>query len=399
MSISTRHLVITSDYLEDLLAAREPSGPLVGRAADGGMVLQLGTGLSGESAELPGGWWRSAEGLEEALPGLAAGSLAAYLEPEPHFFSVTEEHRVEPVTFETVRLYTDYYNRSQGLFDRSVLNSKKVAVVGLGTGGSFIAAELARAGVGHFILIDFDRLQAHNLARHVCGLADLGRFKTDALRDYLYNASPVVKVDTHCLDITADPLLLPDILAGCDLIIGATDSEEAKMKLNRAAWKLAIPAIYGAAYELGFGGDIFLAEPPAGACYACFRQQTEELFGEYPHEPIQSYGKERPQPALGLDVHFIGLIAARMALTVLLRDDPESRFEEFPANWVLWGTQVQPGWLFERPLQSDFVQIEPDPCCPVCHEEEYNRQMLGMSAAEINAEASELLKSLTSYNG
>ena len=40
------------------------------------------------------------------------------------------------------------------------------------------------------MLIDFDRLELSNVARHVCGVNDLGRYKTFAVRDSILQKNP-----------------------------------------------------------------------------------------------------------------------------------------------------------------------------------------------------------------
>ena len=54
----------------------------------------------------------------------------------------------------------------------------KVAIVGLGGLGSNIAVALARAGVGHLKLIDFDKVDLSNLNRQQYRIKDIGRNKT-----------------------------------------------------------------------------------------------------------------------------------------------------------------------------------------------------------------------------
>lgn len=62
------------------------------------------------------------------------------------------------------------YTRCQGLLESSVLESARVCIVGVGSGGSFLAVEMAKAGVGNFVLIEFDRLEVTNIVRHQCGI-------------------------------------------------------------------------------------------------------------------------------------------------------------------------------------------------------------------------------------
>ena len=89
---------------------------------------------------------------------------------------------------------SELFTRNTGLLEVSALAEKKVVIVGLGSGGSPIALELARAGIGHFTLIYFDRLELGNISRHVCGVNDLGRYKTIAVRDQMLQKNPYADV-------------------------------------------------------------------------------------------------------------------------------------------------------------------------------------------------------------
>ena len=63
------------------------------------------------------------------------------------------------------------------------LAQMRVGIAGLGGLGSHIAVFLARAGVQHLHLVDFDRVDASNLSRQHYFLRDVGRLKTEALAE------------------------------------------------------------------------------------------------------------------------------------------------------------------------------------------------------------------------
>ncbi|MEI7557231.1 ThiF family adenylyltransferase, partial [Candidatus Chlorohelix sp.] len=317
------------------------------------------------------GRWQRGEKLDSSQPGELV--LLAHNDAIT-FYKISEEGSAEEVEHERLTFYDDFKSRIAGLLDTNALANKTVAIIGLGTGGGTAAVELAKAGVGKFRLADFDRLKVHNVVRHVCGMRDIGRLKTDALKDLLLNTNPLLKVETFNIDVTEHLDTLEQLLDGCDLVVGATDSEEAKGVINRISWNKGIPAVYGAAYEMGFGGDVFMAIPGVElegqkvGCYMCFRIATSQLFGEQDHDEIEDYGAlpGRPQLALSMDVGHIALIMARTALSVLSRYDKTSLVEPYPANWILWGNQPKQGWIFDEPLQSRFVDIWSQPDCPVC---------------------------------
>lgn len=106
------------------------------------------------------------------------------------------------------------------------ISAARVAVCGLGGLGSNIAIALARAGVGHLHLIDFDRVDLTNLNRQQYAVGQLGQYKTDALRETLSLVSPYCDVTCDTVRVTEENL--PDLLRNEDYICEAFDRAEAK---------------------------------------------------------------------------------------------------------------------------------------------------------------------------
>lgn len=109
------------------------------------------------------------------------------------------------------------------------ISAARVAVCGLGGLGSNIAIALARAGVGHLHLIDFDRVDLTNLNRQQYAVGQLGQYKTDALRETLSLVSPYCDVTCDTIQVTEENL--PDLLKAEDYICEAFDWAEAKAML------------------------------------------------------------------------------------------------------------------------------------------------------------------------
>lgn len=84
------------------------------------------------------------------------------------------------------------------------LKNASVAIAGLGGLGSNIAVSLARAGVGTLFLADFDRVELSNLNRQQYTVNDIGRFKTEALKDLLLNINPYLNIIYETKRITED---------------------------------------------------------------------------------------------------------------------------------------------------------------------------------------------------
>ena len=109
------------------------------------------------------------------------------------------------------------------------ISAARVAVCGLGGLGSNIAIALARAGVGHLHLIDFDRVDITNLNRQQYFVRQLGLLKTDALQETLTDIAPYCDITTNSVKITEDNFA--QLLEKEDIICEAFDCSEAKAML------------------------------------------------------------------------------------------------------------------------------------------------------------------------
>ena len=178
--------------------------------------------------------------------------------------------------------HDDIYSRSAGLIENDALMKKRVLVIGLGSFGSVIAVDLAKAAVGSFALMDFDRLERHNVVRHACYLQDVGRLKTDAVADLVFGKNPYATVDKFSVDMNEDLDLLAREIDRADLVICATDNNTSRFNLSRLLVSHPKTCLFGRAVTRAEGGDVFRARP-GGACYCClignkwFDAATEEI--------------------------------------------------------------------------------------------------------------------------
>lgn len=162
----------------------------------------------------------------------------------------------------------DLYSRNKGILEINILENKKVMIVGLGSFGSQIAIELAKAGVGEFSLFDFDRVELHNLARHTATTKDLGRLKTDVIEDSIKGKNPYAIVHKHPININEHLDLMEDEVAKADLVICATDNNESRFNLSTVLVHQQKIGIFGRAVTRAEGGDVF-RYVPGGPCYCC----------------------------------------------------------------------------------------------------------------------------------
>lgn len=82
------------------------------------------------------------------------------------------------------------------------LQKVRVGIAGLGGLGSHIAVFLARSGVKHLHLVDFDRVDKSNLSRQHYFMRDIGRLKTQALAEQLLAINPALEIKAENVKLT-----------------------------------------------------------------------------------------------------------------------------------------------------------------------------------------------------
>ena len=253
------------------------------------------------------------------------------------------------------------YNRIASLteYPLQVLNKKKVAIVGLGSGGSLIGLYLAKAGVKDFLLIDEDRFEDHNIIRHICSLNDIGRYKTIAAKDYLLNRIPDLNISTleesFKIDTINDEEKYRSLLKDYNLIIAATGDHKINMRINQFAYKFGIPVIYAGTFDKIIGGIMIRVDPTMGdTCYSCIydnrkANDLEEIYNNFnDSEHIEELPKiiatEQPvtydrsledllsQPGLGIDIDNITIFVVKFILYNLLKDNIDHNDKIFSNN-------------------------------------------------------------------
>lgn len=120
------------------------------------------------------------------------------------------------------------------------LRTATVMVVGCGAVGSFATEALARSGVGHIIVVDFDRVEESNINRQLFALTStIGMSKVAVAATRIRDINPDATVDTF--DMFFDDAHAPDVRP--DFVIDAIDSVDSKIALYRWCMARNIPFI------------------------------------------------------------------------------------------------------------------------------------------------------------
>jgi molybdopterin/thiamine biosynthesis adenylyltransferase len=261
-------------------------------------------------------------------------------------------------------MQNDRWSRLEGVLDRDALRGKNVLVVGLGSGGSTVALELAKAGVGGFVLVDPDHVEESNLIRHECDDRYYGWNKAEAVAELIGHRNPEARVGVIPMDAFKMGHRLEDLAKEADLVAVCTDAEQPKHLLNRLCTTFGTPAVYAGVFERGTGGEVIhCAGGPKDPCYACVTSVLKESAPSAPEEELD-YGTIGPDgaihgaPGLGLDVRLIALLHAKVCLLTLTG-------QELPGNVVLFGTAPVEG-LFPRAFASAVLAVVRQDACLVC---------------------------------
>lgn len=109
------------------------------------------------------------------------------------------------------------------------LKLASVAIAGAGGLGSNIAVMLARSGIRHLHIVDFDIVDITNLNRQAYTVKHIGSRKVDAIKEILMEINPYMKVTTDCVRVVADNC--EEIFRGYDIVCEAFDGAESKAML------------------------------------------------------------------------------------------------------------------------------------------------------------------------
>lgn len=170
---------------------------------------------------------------------------------------------------EYLNILLEYFARSGGILSKKLLD-KCIAIFGCGSGGSYLAEQLVRSGVGKLILCDMDEVKAHNLCRSGFEIAHLGMPKVYALARKLRNINPAVELTLINQSLMKLPFpQMKELIENSDVVVAGTDMPDANEKLNNFAYKLGKPAIFPGLYQRAAGGEIVLTIPGKTPCYDC----------------------------------------------------------------------------------------------------------------------------------
>ncbi len=138
------------------------------------------------------------------------------------------------------------FSRTQLLYGEEAikkLSESRVAVFGIGGVGGYVCEALVRSGVGHFDLIDDDKVCLTNLNRQILATRKtVGKYKAEVMAERMKDINPDVDIRIHkCffLPENADDFQFDEY----DYVVDAVDTVTAKLELIMRSKSLEVPII------------------------------------------------------------------------------------------------------------------------------------------------------------
>lgn len=123
------------------------------------------------------------------------------------------------------------------------LKNSRVAIFGIGGVGGYVCEALVRSGVGHFDLIDHDKVCLTNINRQIIATRKtIGKYKTDVMKERMLDINPDVDVTVH------QCFFLPENaeefhFEAYDYVVDAVDTVTAKLELVMKCREKGVPII------------------------------------------------------------------------------------------------------------------------------------------------------------
>lgn len=252
------------------------------------------------------------------------------LPPSENFYGYYDNNQIvfmsdgEKCELEPVQLKMDIFSRNTGILESDIMLKKGALIIGCGSVGSLVALELARAGVGRFFLVDMDILSYHNICRHQCGIQDVGKYKTTAIKERILQINPIAQVFTEHKKIQEIPLdRLAEFCNEDTIVVGCADNREGDLYADSIlAKQYKMPFVSIGCWERAFAGEIFYCLPEGMPSYKDFMAALGEESGRTTANTHLYMGEVGTfEPGISVDINFVTTIAIKMILDLLNRNN------------------------------------------------------------------------------
>jgi hypothetical protein len=273
----------------------------------------------------------------------------------------------------------DIFKRVATAYNLPRMQRSRMIVFGVGGARSHVE-DMARAGVGEFILIDHDVVEEPNIATQQVFLGEIGKAKVEALADCIIQINPAARVEIYqksldelsdnqigalarrpfSIDTPGDEYTYPS--PEITLLCGFTDSFYAQARVNRLALQFGLPSLAAALYQYGQAGEITFTYP--GVTPACQRCILSPVYKAYLEGGFKPTGSTPSAGAPIFATQHVNALKGMIALTLL----------HHGTDHLVWGQ------MLSRIGNRTLVQIRMHPDAPY---KDFKRVLAGADTSRL----------------
>ena len=311
--------------------------------------------------------WFSARNQLELDHAVVVGRTQELMYPSPR-----KPRGIDPQYDRQVRLL--------GERGQDILAVQKVGIIGAGGAGSLISEYLARLGIGHLVVVDFDRLEATNCPRVVGAkqsdlrpkwlptpiarlLRHKEKHKVDIARRIAREANPGIQFEAIAGDIS-DPAVVQRLI-DCDAIFLAADTMQARLVVNALCHQFLIPT-----WQVGAKVQVDLPTGKIQDVFSVVRQLVPGDTCLWCNELIDStrLAEEAASPEQRQAQRYVDEVPAPSVITLNAVAVAHAVNDYLFAVLGLLDADQEVTWTKCRPLEPQPAVELPrlDPACPEC---------------------------------
>jgi molybdopterin/thiamine biosynthesis adenylyltransferase len=133
------------------------------------------------------------------------------------------------------------------------IKQARVLVIGAGGLGCPVLQYLAAVGVGNIGIVDFDKVELHNLHRQILYTENhVGQLKSTSAKTILENLNPHIIIQSFEEKVTLENV--KELLNNYDIIVDGTDNFTTRYIINDTCVALQKPLVYGSIFK--FEGQV-----------------------------------------------------------------------------------------------------------------------------------------------
>ncbi|EJW04559.1 hypothetical protein EDEG_01242 [Edhazardia aedis USNM 41457] len=217
------------------------------------------------------------------------------------------------------------------------LRNAKVLIVGLGGLGSPVLMYLASCGIQTIGIVDYDKLELHNLQRQVIHNEEgLHTSKVESAANFARKLNSTINIVEHDMFFSSDTV--DDLVSKYDVIVDCSDNIDARYQLSDFCKKYGKKMVL--ASVLKFEGQVFIL-PVDGPCYRCL----------FPERKLSVQNCDEAG-VLGPVCGIIGSIQATEVIKMIISNDATPKLLTYDA--------------FKSEMKTFDLSKKKNQKCPVC---------------------------------